>query len=113
MAARARLTLGEVDFLTEVAYAPFAYLMTVDTPRPVLPIGRITRFATCRYDDVCDVEIPFMFTRTACASEQFLCCATPGEDPQLGQRGTRFGRHVSGTTGRIAEEIMPPRPFQA
>lgn len=60
LAARARLASGEVDFLTEVAYAPFAYLMTVDTPRPVLPIGKITRFATCRYDDVCDVEIPMV-----------------------------------------------------
>lgn len=60
LAAPCRLGSGEVDLLTEVAYTPFSYLMTVDTPRAVLPIGKITQFARFGYDDLCDVELPMV-----------------------------------------------------
>lgn len=60
LAARARLGSGEVDLFTELAYSPFAYLMTVDTPRAVLPVGNITNFATWGYGDLCDVELPMV-----------------------------------------------------
>lgn len=48
---------GEMDFLTEVAHPPFAYVMSVDAKRDVLPLGKISNFAAFRYDQKCDIEL--------------------------------------------------------
>jgi hypothetical protein len=57
---RLHVVTGALAQLTEVAYSPFAYLMTVDTPFDVLSTGKIGDFASCRYDDLCDVEVPMV-----------------------------------------------------
>ncbi len=58
LSSRLSLESGKAAFLTEIAYPPFAYLLTIDTPEPILRLGNITKFADYSYDDLCDVELP-------------------------------------------------------
>lgn len=47
----------QMEFLTEIAYVPFAYVMSIDTPRDVLPVGNISNFAMWGYGQQCDIEL--------------------------------------------------------
>lgn len=50
---------GGRSLLTEVAYPPFAYLLTVDSP-PELPVGDITAWADADRAEVHDVTVDLM-----------------------------------------------------
>jgi hypothetical protein len=44
-------------WLTDVVWPPCGYVMTIDEPKPFLPIGNISHFADARYDERIDVRI--------------------------------------------------------
>lgn len=45
------------DYLVEVAYPPFSYVMTIDTPLDALPTTNITNMTSVRYEQMADVEL--------------------------------------------------------
>jgi hypothetical protein len=57
LAGSMNVATSEMDFLTEIAYPPFAYVMSVDTPRDVLPIGNISNFMTYGYNQQDDIKL--------------------------------------------------------
>jgi hypothetical protein len=45
VSGRLDVETGASHLLTEIARPPFAYVMSIDEPSPVIPLGRITHFA--------------------------------------------------------------------
>ena len=60
-ASRLRLnsegTFGDADFVLELAYPPFSYVLSLDEPVPALETGNITGFADLGIDQTADVEV--------------------------------------------------------
>lgn len=44
-------------WLTDLVWPPFGYVMTVDEPKPFMPIGNISHFAKYGYDERVDVTV--------------------------------------------------------
>lgn len=42
---------------SEVAFPPFSYIMTIDSPEPILPVGDISNFANYDYDERVDMQL--------------------------------------------------------
>ena len=51
--------MGTITYMTEVAYPPFAYLMTVDST-PELSIGEITDWAKAEWHETRDVTLDLL-----------------------------------------------------
>ncbi|HLE57754.1 MAG TPA: hypothetical protein VJB15_11780, partial [Rhodothermia bacterium] len=44
-------------WVTDLVWPPFGYVMTIDEPRPLLPMGNITSFANYGYDERVDLTL--------------------------------------------------------
>jgi len=42
---------------TEIAFPPFSYLMTIDSPNAILPAGNISHFANYAYDEMASIQL--------------------------------------------------------
>jgi hypothetical protein len=56
-AARFDVYTGRHDLISEIAFPPLAYSMTIDSPEGALRVGNITGFADCGYDQETPFEI--------------------------------------------------------
>ncbi len=54
------LVTGAQHFITEIAYPPFAVLLSIDEKIPFLPIGNITGFKSFGYDERADIELSLL-----------------------------------------------------
>ena len=45
------------SLLSEIAYPPFSYLMTIDTQNPILPAGNISHVANYAYDEMATIRL--------------------------------------------------------
>lgn len=59
LAGRVKFETGAQDALGEVAFPPMAFVMTFESPPRDIP-GRITHFASYRFEQVADVLIPMV-----------------------------------------------------
>jgi hypothetical protein len=48
---------GRIHMFAEVAHQPFSYLLSVDEPTPLLPLGNVTHFTDYGYDDEVDIDL--------------------------------------------------------
>jgi hypothetical protein len=56
-AARIGVGTGRIDVISEIAYPPFAYALTIDSPPEALRVGNITPFAGVTFEQEADLDL--------------------------------------------------------
>jgi hypothetical protein len=55
--SRINVFTGQVDVFSEIAYPPFAYVLTIDSPPGALRVGNVSPFAALKPQQEADIEI--------------------------------------------------------
>lgn len=57
VASRVNVATGRADLLVEVAYPPYAYVMTIDSETEAFETANITQFVDIGYNQMADLEL--------------------------------------------------------
>ena len=57
VASRIDFETGRTDIMVEVAFPPFAYVMTIDSEPEAIPTANITPFVDVGYNQMADVDL--------------------------------------------------------